>query len=530
MAYTYPSRPKAKKKKATRRRRKAAVVRKAKPKPKAATLREWLESLEVTQGRYAGERLQLLSWEVELLRALDGGAQIVAVSMGRGNGKTTMAAGLGLAAIAGPAAKPRSECTLVAASFSQAKIAFDHALFFGAKLGIGTDRRTWRVVNSSQLAMIEHRPTGARLRVLGSEPRRLLGLAPSLVLCDEPAAWGTGSDAMYSALRTSLGKLPGAQLIAIGTRPADPEHWFSKLLGEQADAALLYSAESDADPLDEAAWQAANPSLPHFPDLRAAIAKEAELAAKDPTALASFRALRLNCGTADVVSKALIDAAAWRHVIELPVPDPEGELVIGVDAGGARSATAVAGYWPACGRLCVLAAFGTKDLSLEERGRLDGVGDLYRECARGGELLEHADSRVGDLEALLTAALERWGAPRVIVADRWRSSELRDALDRAQIPVAQLVERGQGFHHGGVDTRAFVTAALSERVRPGRSVLLAAALGEATVVSDAAGNHKLTKRRSRSRDDAAAAAVLAVAEGSRMLAGARPTRRGRLLV
>ena len=47
---------------------------------------------------------------------------------------------------------------------------------------------------------------------------------------------------------------------------------------------------------------------------------------------------------------------------------------------------------------------------------------------------------------------------------------------------------------------------------------------------DPAGNTKLVKRRSRSRDDAAAASVLAVSEGQRMLAGAAPKRRGRLLV
>ena len=451
--------------------------------------------------------------------------------MGRGGGKSCFCAALALASIAGPEAQARSECVVVAASFSQARLVFEHALGFGEQLGIGADRKTWRVVNSSQLASIEHRPTGARLRVLGSDPRRLHGLAPSLIVADEPSQWpSNAAPAMWSALSTSLGKLPGARLVAIGTRPADPEHFFAKLLDGQADTSLCYSAPADADPLDEGAWASANPSLEHFPDLRIAIEREAATAAQDPAAMVAFRALRLNAGTSDVLTASLIDASSWRRIVELPVPEPEGPLVWGVDVGGARACSVVSAYWPACGRLSVLGAFGCAEISLEERGRLDGVSGLYRECARAGELLEQPDTRIGDVEGLLRAAMERFGAPDRIAADRWRISELRDALDKAQVPLAGLVARGQGWRDGGQDTRGFIAACLSDQVRPGRSLLLGASLAEATVAQDPAGNTKLVKRRSRSRDDAAAASVLAVSEGSRMLAGAAPRRRGRFLV
>ena len=58
-----------------------------------------------------------------------------------------------------------------------------------------------------------------------------------------------------------------------------------------------------------------------------------------------------------------------------------------------------------------------------------------------------------DIEALLQAALERFGRPDRIVADRWREAELRDALDRAGVPSAALDLRGQGFKDGGEDVR-----------------------------------------------------------------------------
>ena len=70
--------------------------------------------------------------------------------------------------------------------------------------------------------------------------------------------------------------------------------------------------------------------------------------------------------------------------------------------------------------------------------------------------------------------------------------------------------------------RDFRSACLSDQVRPRRSLLLRAAMSGARVTSDPAGNAKLAKggegRRTRCRDDAAAAAILAVSEGTRRAA------------
>ena len=49
--------------------------------------------------------------------------------------------------------------------------------------------------------------TGARVRCIGSDPRRAHGLAPVLVLADEPAQWpDTTGERMVAALRTAAGK------------------------------------------------------------------------------------------------------------------------------------------------------------------------------------------------------------------------------------------------------------------------------------------------------------------------------------
>ena len=108
-----------------------------------------------------------------------------------------------------------------------------------------------------------------------------------------------------------------------------------------------------------------------------------------------------------------------------------------------------------------------------------------------------------------------------MVCDRWREADLRDGLEAARFPTSTaLVVRGQGYRDGAQDVRDFRAAVLSDRVRPSESLLLTAAMAEARVMTDPSGNSKLSKgseggRRSRARDDAAAAAILAVAAGWR---------------
>ena len=191
--------------------------------------------------------------------------------------------------------------------------------------------------------------------------------------------------------------------------------------------------------------------------------------------------------------------------------------VLGIDLGGSASMSAAAAYWPVTGKLAAFGCF-PRDPDLRERGLRDGCGRLYMDMLRRDELIL-AGGRVADVAGLLAEVVKRWGAPACIGADRWRVKELADALDAARFPRVPLVERGQGFKDGGEDVNDFRTATLRGRVVPLRSLLMRSAMGEARVAMDAAGNSKLMKfgagKRSRGRDDAASAAVLAVAIGER---------------
>ena len=489
-------------------------------------LERYLSGLEVSQGRHAGQPFEVLPWEARFVRgAFRPGVRSAALAIARGNGKTTLVAGVACAHIDGPLVQRRGEVVCVASAFGQARIIFEHVLAFMRPAMMAEPGR-WRVQDSANLAMIEDKRTGAKVRCIGSDPRRAHGLAPVLILADEPAQWPhTSREAMLAALATARGKIPDSRFVALGTRPADPEHWFSKMLAGSAVFAQSHAAGPDDPPFRLRTWRKANPSLDHMPDLAETIRGEGADARRDPALLPGFRALRLNLGVSDIETAMLLDAATWQRIETPDRPDAAGAYVLGMDLGDGAAMSAAAGYWPS-GRLEAVAAFPALP-DLRERGLRDGVGALYLDMVRRNELIL-TPGRAVSVELLLHEALDRWGRPAAIVADRYRETDLRQALDRVGFPQAGFTLRGMGFRDGAEDVRLFRRACLEGKVAPGRSLLLRSALAEARTVADPAGNEKLAKgvegrRRRRARDDAAAAAILAVAEGLRR--GDRPRRR-----
>ena len=462
----------------------------------------------------------MLPWERRFIRgAFAAGSDDAALSVARGNGKSAVVAGLATAVVDpdGPLHGTRREVVCCASSFQQGRIVFEDVIGFLRAKGYDLSRRNnWAYRDSTNEATATHKASGSRIRCIGSDPKRAHGLRPYLVLADEPAQWQHGqADAMYAALRTGLGKVPGSRLVALGTRPADPGHWFSRLL-EQAPYSQVHAAPEDAPPFRLATWRKANPSIDHLPTLKARIKTEAEEARADASLLPGFRALRLNQGTSDTERAMLLEAGTWNRAEG--EAEPEGGYCLGIDLGGSAAMSAAAAYWPQSGRLVALAAFPAVP-DLAARGLRDGVGDLYRRMADRGELVTHP-GRVVDVSRLLGQVLGRWGTPAVICADRYREPELRQCLDKAEFPMADLAFRGQGFKDGSEDVRRFRRAVLTGNVTPSVSLLMRSAMSEAVTVADPAGNEKLAKatqagRRARARDDAAAAAILAVAEGVR---------------
>ena len=475
----------------------------------------WLGSLTVTQGEGAGGALRLFPWERDWIAGLERSRRrSVGLSIGRGAGKTTLTGSLGAAAVAGPWAVPRGLVLIVASTFKQARVAFSHALAFMRPI-IAEDPGRWRVLDSQQSALIEDRESGAALEAREAVPGSLHGPAPVLVIGDEPAQWQrTQGDRLFSALRTSLGKVPGSRALFIGTRPADADHWFAKLLQRSG---TTYAADPEADPFEEAAWHAANPSLRFMPELLETYREEAEDAREDPSLLPGFKALRLNMGGADAEVSVLIEAATWERCEVERLPAAAGPAVLAFDLSGGDAMAAAGCYWPSTGRLEALAAFPPLP-ALAERARSDGAD--YERMRADGDLLilGDPDERVVRPEMLVREALRRWGVPVRVIADYHQRRELRTALDRARFPAAGFITTGMGWGEGPGRIREFRRAAAGGRVRARRALLIRQAFANARTVSDSMGSEKIVKggapgRKRTARDDVAVAALLAVSEG-----------------
>lgn len=483
---------------------------------------EFIETLRVTQGRHTGEYYDVLPWEKRFIRgAFAPWVSEAAITMARANGKSSLLAAVATAALIGPLRQPRASVVVTAASFAQAKIIFDALRSYLEQKTDIEDRRLWRVLDNAQHAEIVHKPSRASVRCIGADAGRASGLQPSLLLLDEPAAWqGVRGERLYITLLTALGKIPGAKLIALGTRPASGNHWFARMLDGGADYAQVHAAREGDPPFQKRTWRRANPSLDAFPDLEDAIRREAAKARRDATLLPSFEALRLNLGVGDVIENLVIEAATWKGVEGDAAA--AGPYVLGIDLGQNVAMSAAAAFWPETGRLEAFAVF-PRTPDLLERGRRDGVGDRYSRMHRRGELIQAGDL-VSSIPAFLEECLDRWGPPGIISSDRWKAPELREKLDALGFPVCPIDERGQGFKDGGEDMRVFRRAVLEGKVTPVRSLLMRSAMAVARTVMDEAGNSKLARkteggRAQLARDDAAAAAILAVSAGVRLWRG-----------
>ena len=117
----------------------------------------WIQTLKITQGDRAGMPFEVMPWQRRFLRgAFKPSVRHAALSVARANGKTTLCSGIAISAVLGPLRRARAECILVASSFTQARLGFEHAVGFLT----AAQRKRLRILDNSNTALIECRETG----------------------------------------------------------------------------------------------------------------------------------------------------------------------------------------------------------------------------------------------------------------------------------------------------------------------------------------------------------------------------------
>ena len=465
----------------------------------------------------------LLPWQARAVRGIAGKrVRTAAISTARSNGKTLLTGWLAARhLLQGP---DGAECFVVASSLAQGKVGYRYLVEHLRSLGIDPgNRKLWRWRDTNTEALIRHLKSGRSVRVLGSDPKRMHGRKFGLAILDEPAQWPPGQrDAMLAAVETGADKVPGARIVAVGTRPeTGTGHWFETWLGGGADYTQLHGAREGDPPFQVRTIRRANPSFDHLPVLREGLLSQRDKARKFPDVLASYRTYHLNAGTPDTGKHVLLSVTDWRRCECARLPERLGPVVWGVDPGGADAFSAIVAYWPRTGAVEGLQTVGGIP-DLADRQRRDHAGRSYSAMVEEGSLVVQHVRRVPDMAVFVSRALGLFGLPAVVVTDRFRRPEVADALDGAGIRPGGTVlkTRRMRWSEAADDIRRARALILERKVKALPRVSWRKAIGESRVVVDDSGNERLAVaaeagRRRRSRTDLASALVLALGEGDR---------------
>jgi phage terminase large subunit-like protein len=492
---------------------------------------QFMHSLHIPEGPNSGKPVTLAPFQRQFIKgAMADDTANAILSIGRGNGKSAITAGLALGGLIGVwDRQPRREIIAAARTRDQGRIIWDFVAGFIASLPMEI-RRHFIFRRAPRLEIeFEGDGGGHVLRVIAADGKSALGGAPTMAILDERGHWALDrGDELEHALLSGLGKRDGRAFL-ISTSASDDTHPFSRWIDDPSPGSYVQEHRpAPGLPADDTeSLLIANPGAPYGigGSLEWLEAQAKRAMSRGGSSLTSFRLYNRNERVSGESRDLLITLDEWLGCETSALPPREGGVVIGIDLGGSASMTAAAFYWPATGRLECLGTFPSIP-SLLDRGQTDGVAGRYVEMHDRGELSVLGDKTV-PVAPWLAEVMRHVEGQNVIAItmDRYKQAELGEAIGRAGIR-APLVWRGQGFRDGGEDCERFRRAAFDGLVKARPSLLLRSAFADAVCLRDPANNLKLAKARSTGRIDAAAASVLAVAQGARI--AAKPQTKARM--
>lgn len=362
--------------------------------------------LYVPKGTGARQRLQLRPWQRDIIRALftDPRPRQGLLSLPRGNGKSTLAAALGLYGLFADQVEG-AQVLCVASDERQARIVFN------------TARRMVELepLLLEQTQIFQNRlylpESDSTLYPLPAEPGALQGYDPSLAIVDE---LHVVTEQVWEAVSLASGKRDRSLVLAISTPAADPDSIMRRLVDHGRtgdDPAFFYrefTAPTGCDLTDEDAWKAANPALDDF------LHRDAIRATLKTSREASFRRYRLGQWVQD--DRAWMPRPAWAACAAAGRSIPDGApVVLGFDGSFNGDATALA--------VC----------SIDEIPHLDVVRLWERpQGAPPGWQVP-----ILDVEQAIRDACRRWQVVEV-VCDPFRWARTYQVLEAEGLPIVEF--------------------------------------------------------------------------------------------
>ena len=292
------------------------------------------EYLITPRGRGAGEPFKLRPFQREIIRGTFApGIRTALVSIPRANGKTMLAAALGIAEMF--VGDPSAEVLVVASDQRQANITLRYARRM-VELNPVLEERVH--VYADRLYLPEN---DAVLLPLPAEPGALHGHDPSLLVVDE---LHVVTEAVWEAVTSMTGKRPQSTTLAISTPAASTDSIMWKLVehGRQGSDRSFYlkefAAPEGCDVDDRKAWGAGNPALACRDPF---LAEDGLEAARKTIRESVFRQLRLGMWVSGVES--WLPWGAWNLCQFDRVVQPKERVVLAFDGSASGDSTALVG-------------------------------------------------------------------------------------------------------------------------------------------------------------------------------------------
>lgn len=479
--------------------------------------------LRHSKGEWAGREFIVEDWQAFILAMLFGWRRADGtrrfrdgyVEIPRKNGKSTLAAGIGLYLFFADG-EAGAECYTAATKRDQARIVHEEAV---------------RMVRASPLLRprigsvrdnLHVTATHSKFEPLGADDDTMDGLNVHAAIIDEYHAHKTSG--VYDKLNTATGARRQPLIFTITTAGANKvrspcgmknEYCTKVLLGTVADDdtfAFISTIDEGDDWRDERVWAKANLNLGvscKLDDLR----RKARVAEQMPSAQNSFRRLHLNQWTEQ--NERWLDLAVW-DACAGPWEAAEFSGVLAgracygaLDLASTRDITALVLWFPpedgdTAGLL--LPQFFIPAENITERVRRDRVPyDAWRDAG----WIVATEGNVTDYEFIRAAVhevAERYQLEQ-LAYDRWNASQLVTQLVDDGIP---MVPFGQGFASMAAPTKSFEAKVLSQGLWHGGHPVLRWMAQNVSVKRDPADNMKPDKATSGEKIDGIVASIMAI--------------------
>ena len=479
--------------------------------------------LRVPEGTDVGQPLRLQDFQEAFIYAVFDNpttrTRRAIYSVGRKNGKSAVVACILLAFLIGPEAKRNTQLVCGAMSREQAAVVFRLACQMvqqSPKI-----RDLVKIVPSSKI--LHGLPLGTQFRAMAADSKTAMGISPRLVLLDEVGQISGPQSDFVDSLTTAQGAHSDALTIYISTQAATDADLLSILiddaaLNQPADTVChLYTADKDADLMDEQAWRDSNPALGIFRDEQD-LREQCERAKRMPSAEPNVRNLLQNQRVS--VFAPFVSRDAWMACEGEPVIPPGAECYGGLDLSAVKDLTAFALVARVGDKMLAEVYAWMPENSLRERSKEDRVD--YVSWAKQG-WLRTCPGSVIDYEWVATDLAEILAdrVPRVIAFDRWRIEAFKKAAESRQMAFP-LSPYGQGFRDMAPAVDALEAMLLNGTLVHDANPVLRMCAANASVTQDPAGNRKFDKRRQNARIDMMVA--LAMAVGVAVGNGAQPEK------